>query len=160
PILCVAAALAEGETTITGAGELRVKESDRIAALEQLRLLGVAVSATADGLVIRGTGGRRLHGGRVESHGDHRTAMAFGVGGLAAERGIDPDDAAALARLVAALDFELADDGERLLVGGRDLSAAIRRPAAGELASRVSTQPAVRQRLVALQRALGAAGGI
>jgi len=76
--------------------------------------------------------------------------MYRAVGVLAAERGIDPDDAAALGRLVAALDFELADDGERLLVGGRDLSAAIRRPAAGELASRVSTQPAVRQRLVAL----------
>ena len=86
--------------------------------------------------------------------------MYRAVGVLAAERGIDPDDAAALGRLVAALDFELADDGERLLVGGRNLSAAIRRPEAGELASRVSTQPAVRQRLVALQRALGAAGGI
>ena len=87
-------------------------------------------------------------------------AMYRAVGVLAAERGIDPDDAAALGRLVAALDFELADDGERLLVGGRNLSAAIRRPEAGELASRVSTQPVVRQRLVALQRALGAAGGI
>jgi len=86
--------------------------------------------------------------------------MYRAVGVLAAERGIDPDDGAALGRLVAALDFELADDGERLLVGGRDLPAAIRRPEAGELASRVSTQPAVRQRLVALQRALGAAGGI
>ncbi len=86
--------------------------------------------------------------------------MYRAVGVLAAERGIDPDDAAALGRLVAALDFELADDGERLLVGGRNLSAAIRRPEAGELASRVSTQPVVRQRLVALQRALGAAGGI
>src|SRR5204863_234712 len=76
-------------------------------------------------------------------------AMYRAVGVLAAERGIDPDDAAALGRLVAALDFELARDGERLLVGGRDLSAAIRRPEAGGLASRVSTQPVVRQRLVA-----------
>src|SRR5256885_11081265 len=86
--------------------------------------------------------------------------MYRAVGVLAAERGIDADDAAALGRLVAGLDFELARDGERLLVGGRDLWAAIGRPEAGELASRVSTQPAVRQRLVALQRALGAAGGI
>jgi len=85
-------------------------------------------------------------------------AMYRAVGVLAAERGVDPDDAAALARLVARLDFALA--GERLLVAGRDLSAAIRRPDAGELASRVSTQPVVRQRLVALQRALGAAGGV
>ena len=87
-------------------------------------------------------------------------AMYRAVGVLAAERGIDPDDAAALGRLVAGLDFELARDGERLLVGGRDLSAAIRLPDAGELASRISTHPAVRQRLVALQRALGAGGGV
>ena len=87
-------------------------------------------------------------------------AMYRAVGVLAAERGIDPDDAAALGRLVAGLDFELARDGERLLVGGRDLSAAIRRPDAGELASRISTHPAVRQRLVALQRELGAGGGV
>jgi len=93
PILCVAAALAEGETTITGAGELRVKESDRIAALEQLRTLGVAITARADGLVIHGTGGRRLRGGRVESHGDHRIAMAFGVAGLVAEGGVEVADA-------------------------------------------------------------------
>ena len=98
---------------------------------------------------------RRLGFGYVDTG-----AMYRAVGVLAAERGIDPDDAAALGRLVAALDFELADDGERLLVGGRNLSAAIRRPEAGDLASRVSTQPVVRQRLVALQRALGAAGGI
>ncbi len=98
---------------------------------------------------------RRLGFGYVDTG-----AMYRAVGVLAAERGIDPDDAAALGRLVAALDFELARDGERLLVGGRDLSAAIRRPEAGGLASRVSTQPVVRQRLVALQRALGAAGGV
>ena len=98
---------------------------------------------------------RRLGFGYVDTG-----AMYRAVGVLAAERGIDPDDAVALGRLVAALDFELARDGERLLVGGRDLSAAIRRPEAGGLASRVSTQPVVRQRLVALQRALGAAGGV
>src|SRR3989442_13951769 len=86
--------------------------------------------------------------------------MYRAVGVLAAGGGIDADDAAALGRLVAALDFELARDGERLLVGGRDLSAAIRRPEAGGLASRGSTPPVVRQRLVALQRALGVAGGV
>ena len=89
PILCVAAALATGETAIQGAGELRVKESDRIAALEQLRLLGVDMATSADGLVIRGSGGRRLAGARVESHGDHRIAMAFAVAGLAAEGGVE-----------------------------------------------------------------------
>jgi cytidylate kinase len=86
--------------------------------------------------------------------------MYRAVGVLAAERGIDPDDAAALGGLVAGLRFDLAQDGERLLVDGRDLSAAIRRPDAGELASRVSTHPVVRTRLVALQRALGAKGGV
>jgi 3-phosphoshikimate 1-carboxyvinyltransferase len=93
PIVCVAAALAEGETVIAGAGELRVKESDRIQALEQLRLLGVDVRTSADGLTIRGSGGRRLRGGSVDSHGDHRIAMAFAVAGLVAENGVEIADA-------------------------------------------------------------------
>ena len=82
-------------------------------------------------------------------------AMYRAVGVLARERAIAPDDAAALAALVVDLDIQLVDDGERVLVGGRDLSEAIRRPEAGEWASRVSAQPVVRERLVALQRALG-----
>jgi 3-phosphoshikimate 1-carboxyvinyltransferase len=89
PIVAVAAALADGETTIAGAGELRVKESDRIAGMEQLRRLGVAVRATEDGLVIRGSAGRRLSGGSVDAGGDHRIAMAFAVAGLAAEGGVE-----------------------------------------------------------------------
>jgi 3-phosphoshikimate 1-carboxyvinyltransferase len=94
PVLCVAAALAEGETTLTGAAELRVKESDRLAALEQLRLLGVDVRTTADGLVIRGTAGRPFGGARVHAGGDHRIAMAFAVAGLASPDGVviaDPE---------------------------------------------------------------------
>ena len=94
PVLCMAAALAEGETTLVGAGELRVKESDRLAALEQLGRLGVAVQTTPDGLAIRGTAGRRLTGARIDAGGDHRIAMAFGVAGLMAEGGVevvDPD---------------------------------------------------------------------
>jgi 3-phosphoshikimate 1-carboxyvinyltransferase len=93
PVLCVAAALAEGETTIAGAGELRVKESDRIAALEQLARLGVTVRSTPDGLVIRGSGGRRLRHGRIDSAGDHRIAMAFAVAGLVTEGGVGIDNA-------------------------------------------------------------------
>jgi len=93
PILAIAAALADGETTITGAAELRVKESDRIAALEQLARLGVGVRATPDGLSIHGRGGRPLVGGRVETHGDHRIAMAFAVAGLVAEDGVEIDGA-------------------------------------------------------------------
>jgi 3-phosphoshikimate 1-carboxyvinyltransferase len=94
PVLCVAAALAEGETTISGAGELRVKESDRINALEQLGRLGVGVRATSDGLVIRGRGGRPLGAGRIAAGGDHRIAMAFAVAGLVADGGIEIDDPA------------------------------------------------------------------
>jgi 3-phosphoshikimate 1-carboxyvinyltransferase len=89
PLVAIAAALAAGETTIAGAGELRVKESDRIAGMEQLRRLGVAARATGDGLVIRGSGGQRLAGARIESGGDHRIAMAFAVAGLVAEGGVE-----------------------------------------------------------------------
>ncbi|HZP41278.1 MAG TPA: 3-phosphoshikimate 1-carboxyvinyltransferase [Candidatus Binatia bacterium] len=93
PVLCVAAALAEGETTIAGAGELRVKESDRIAGIEQLRLLGVDVRTTPDGIAIRGRAGRPLAGGAVATAGDHRIAMAFAVAGLVATDGVVLDDA-------------------------------------------------------------------
>lgn len=92
PILAVAAAFAEGETRFTGAGELRVKESDRIAALEQLRPLGVDCTALPDGLVVRGDPARRLRSGRITTHGDHRIAMAFAVAALRAEGGLVIDD--------------------------------------------------------------------
>jgi len=87
-------------------------------------------------------------------------AMYRAVGVLAAERNIALDDPAALRPLVTGLAFELTAEGTRLLVDGRDLSDAIRRPEAGQLASRVSTQPVVRERLVELQRGLGAPGGV
>src|SRR5262249_36560971 len=87
PVLAVAAALAEGETVLRGASELRVKESDRIAALEQLRPLGVSMQTTPDGFAIQGTGGRRLRAGRIDAGGDHRVAMAFAVAGLVADGG-------------------------------------------------------------------------
>lgn len=85
-------------------------------------------------------------------------AMYRVVGVLAREQGIADDDDAGLARLVGGLQFTL--DGERLLANGRDLGREIREPEAGNLASRVSTRPVVRARLVALQRELGAAGGV
>jgi cytidylate kinase len=85
--------------------------------------------------------------------------MYRAVGVLAEERGIALDDDAGLASMMNGLRFEFAADG-CLLVDGRDLSAAIRAARAGELASRVSTRPVVRERLVALQRALGAQGGV
>ncbi|HSU16335.1 3-phosphoshikimate 1-carboxyvinyltransferase [Longimicrobium sp.] len=78
PVLAILAARAEGETRITGAGELRVKESDRIAAVvAALRAIGAEAEELEDGLVIRG-GDHPLRG-RVTTHGDHRIAMAFGV---------------------------------------------------------------------------------
>jgi 3-phosphoshikimate 1-carboxyvinyltransferase len=77
PALLVAAAGAEGETLISGASELRVKESDRIAALcEGLKALGANVEERPDGLRLEGG---VLRGGRVRSHGDHRIAMAFAM---------------------------------------------------------------------------------
>jgi cytidylate kinase len=84
--------------------------------------------------------------------------MYRAVGVLARERGIALDDDPALARLIDGLRIQSA--GERLVVDGRDLSDAIRTAVAGDLASRVSTRPVVRERLVALQRALGARGDV
>jgi 3-phosphoshikimate 1-carboxyvinyltransferase len=84
PILSVAGALANGKTIIRQAEELRVKETDRIAAIaHNLRAMGVQVSELQDGLEIHGTA--PLHGARVPSFGDHRIAMAFAVAGLFAD---------------------------------------------------------------------------
>jgi 3-phosphoshikimate 1-carboxyvinyltransferase len=84
PALAAAAAFADGEFIVTGAAELRVKESDRIRALaEGLTALGARVRELPDGLVVGG--GARLVGARVRSHGDHRIAMALSVAALAAE---------------------------------------------------------------------------
>jgi 3-phosphoshikimate 1-carboxyvinyltransferase len=77
PAFFVAAALADGETNVTGAAELRVKESDRIGVMaEGLAALGARVEALPDGMRIRGGS---LGGGTIDSHGDHRIAMAFAV---------------------------------------------------------------------------------
>jgi len=84
PILAMAAAIAEGETTFADAGELRVKESDRIASITAaLAALGAGVEAMPDGLVVHGRGG--LRAGHADSRGDHRIAMATAVAGLAVE---------------------------------------------------------------------------
>lgn len=80
PVFFVAAALAEGETRVHGAHELRVKESDRISAMAGgLRRMGVAIEERPDGVVIQGSGGRALGAARIFSLGDHRIAMAFAV---------------------------------------------------------------------------------
>jgi 3-phosphoshikimate 1-carboxyvinyltransferase len=85
PVLAVAAAAAEGTTTFSDAAELAVKETDRIATtVSELTAVGVHVVARSDGLVVEGRAGRPFMGGSVESHGDHRIAMALAVAGLAA----------------------------------------------------------------------------
>lgn len=93
PVLAVAAACAEGETIVGGAAELRAKESDRLAALEQLRGLGVDISVLADGFTVRGRPAAPLTGGRAQAHGDHRVAMSLAVAGLVSGGGIEIDDA-------------------------------------------------------------------
>ncbi|WP_237488971.1 3-phosphoshikimate 1-carboxyvinyltransferase [Tsuneonella aeria] len=96
PILFVAAALAQGRTTTSGLEELRVKESDRLAAMATaLAAVGARVEETADGLAIDGSGGAPLRGttdGRIETHLDHRIAMSMAVAGLASVDGVEVDD--------------------------------------------------------------------
>jgi 3-phosphoshikimate 1-carboxyvinyltransferase len=82
PALFIAAAAADGETVLTGAHELRVKESDRIAVMAQgLQRLGIEAHETPDGIVIQGG---EMQGGEVASHADHRIAMAFAMAALRA----------------------------------------------------------------------------
>ena len=96
PALAAAAAFAEGTFTVTGAGELRVKESDRIGALaEGLAALGARVLELPDGLVVEG--GAALRGAGVRSHGDHRIAMCLSVAALAAEGATEIEDARCVA---------------------------------------------------------------
>jgi 3-phosphoshikimate 1-carboxyvinyltransferase len=91
PALFTAAAVASGTTTIRGAAELRVKESDRIATMASaLRALGAAIEETADGAVIRG--GTRLGGGSVHAHGDHRIAMSSAIAGQVADAPVLVED--------------------------------------------------------------------
>ena len=95
PALFIAAACATGSTVIRGATELRVKESDRLAAMARgLQTLGVEVRETPDGATIHGG---PLHGGKVDSHGDHRIAMAFAVAGQLADGEVEIADVANVA---------------------------------------------------------------
>ena len=99
PVIFVAAALATGKTAVTGAEELRVKESDRIQAMvDGLTTLGVSIEGTPDGAVINGLGAEGVFlGGRVHAHEDHRIAMAFSVAGLRARDSIVIEDCANVA---------------------------------------------------------------
>lgn len=96
PALFVAAACAEGRTVLTGAEELRVKESDRIQVMaDGLRTLGIDARPTPDGMIIEGgTLGSTVGQGAIDSHGDHRIAMSFAMAALRAGGPIDIDDCA------------------------------------------------------------------
>jgi 3-phosphoshikimate 1-carboxyvinyltransferase len=95
PAFFIAAAAAQGRTVVRGAAELRVKESDRLAAMAGgLRELGIAVQETPDGATLAGG---MLAGGAVDSHGDHRIAMSFAVAGLVAQAPVRIGDCANVA---------------------------------------------------------------
>lgn len=97
PILAIAAAFAEGDTLMEGIGEMRVKESDRIAAIAAgLAANGIEAEEGPESLRVRG-GGRSVGGGSVTTHLDHRIAMSFLVLGLAADRPVTVDDATPIA---------------------------------------------------------------
>jgi 3-phosphoshikimate 1-carboxyvinyltransferase len=88
PLVALLGAYAEGDTVVKGAEELRLKETDRIAAVvEGLGGLGVDIEATADGFVVHGDGG--VQGGSLDARGDHRMAMLGAVAGLASEDGVE-----------------------------------------------------------------------
>ncbi len=96
PALFVAAAAAEGKTVVSGAAELRVKESDRLAAMATgLRALGMQVDETEDGATLHG--GTRLGSSTIESHGDHRIAMAFAIAGQISDGEVRINDIANVA---------------------------------------------------------------
>ena len=96
PVLFIAATCANGRTVLRGAEELRVKESDRIQVMaDGLKALGVETTVTQDGIIIEG--GQTIGQGKVNSHGDHRIAMAFSVASLRAGGPIEIADCANVA---------------------------------------------------------------
>jgi 3-phosphoshikimate 1-carboxyvinyltransferase len=99
---------ADGETVVRGAGELRFKESNRIAAVvEGLRGLGADIEETDDGFVVRGDGSQ-LRGGTIDSHGDHRLAMLGAVAGLASQEGVEVLDMKAAGVSYPGFELDLA----------------------------------------------------
>ena len=88
-LVALLGAFADGETVVSGAQELRHKESDRITAVvEELSRIGADIEETGDGFVVQGDGGP-LQGGTIDSRGDHRLAMLGAVAGLACENGVE-----------------------------------------------------------------------
>jgi 3-phosphoshikimate 1-carboxyvinyltransferase len=97
PLIVLVASFARGTTVIRGAGELRVKESDRIATVvDALRAVGAHVKALDDGFEVTGVP-HRLRGGRIDAAGDHRIAMLGAVAGVCSQQGVTVEGAEALA---------------------------------------------------------------
>ena len=116
PILAIAAAFAEGATSMRGLEELRVKESDRLAAIVAgLRANGVAVEEAEDGMTV--TGGAVAGGGTVATHMDHRIAMSFLVMGLAAREAVTVDDVSMIATSFPAFEELMRGLGAELDAG-------------------------------------------
>lgn len=114
PVLFVAAACAQGMTTVRGASELRVKESDRIAVMATgLRALGIRIDETPDGATIHG-GTLRGSAETIHSHGDHRIAMAFAVAGQMTDGGVIIGDVANVATSFPGFDILARDAGFRM----------------------------------------------
>ena len=93
PLLALVGAFARGETVVSGAEELRVKETDRIRAVcEEFRKVGVEIEERSDGFVVVGNPERGIPGGRGNSRGDHRIGMGLAVAGLASKEGVEVED--------------------------------------------------------------------
>jgi len=117
PVLFVAAGAARGHTVFSGIGELRVKESDRIAAMAiGLRTLGIDVDESADGAVVHGGS---FSGGSVDSHGDHRVAMALAVAGTIAAKPVTVRNVAAVDTSFLGFPDCMAALGAQIAVAGR-----------------------------------------
>lgn len=115
PALFIAAAAAKGQTVISGAAELRVKESDRLAAMATgLRSLGIQVDEVADGATIHGG---RIGAGNIDAHGDHRIAMAFAIAGQLASGEVRVEDVANVATSFPGFDALARGCGFRLVAG-------------------------------------------
>ena len=107
PLVALLGCFAEGRTVVSGAAELRHKESDRIATVvEGLRGIGADIEALDDGFAVRGTGG--LRGGALDAHGDHRLAMLGAVAGLASRDGVEVAGADAAAVSYPRFETDLA----------------------------------------------------
>jgi 3-phosphoshikimate 1-carboxyvinyltransferase len=114
PVLAVAASFAEGVTRMRGLAELRVKESDRLAAIATgLRANGVDVEISGDDLIVQGRG-RATGGGNIATHMDHRIAMSFLVMGLASEKPVTVDDASFVATSFPGFTEQMARLGAEL----------------------------------------------